>query len=198
MAGAATVSCDTPVAPSDQYRMEKNCPPQPATAKKLLKEAGYPDGIDMTIHVSTKEPTWPTIAEVLQQQFAKANIRADIQMTPSKSYWNETWMKKAVAMTRWNERPADSILHEAYHSEAKWNESFYKSASFDKNLAEARGELNFNKRKKAYINAQKTLWEESGTMIPYHVSRLVVTSSKVKNLDEVEYFSIRWHTVSVQ
>ena len=37
MAGAATVSCDTPVAPSDQYRMKKNCPPQPATAKKLLK-----------------------------------------------------------------------------------------------------------------------------------------------------------------
>ena len=45
--------------------MKKNCPPQPATAKKLLKEAGYPDGIDFTIHVSTKEPTWPTIAEVL-------------------------------------------------------------------------------------------------------------------------------------
>ena len=198
MAGAATVSCDTPVAPSDQYRMNKNCPPQPATAKKLLAEAGYPDGIDFTIHVSTKEPTWPTIAEVLQQQFAKANIRADIQMTPSKSYWNETWMKKPVAMTRWNERPADSILHEAYHSEAKWNESYYKSASFDKNLADARGELKFSKRKAAYINAQKTLWEESGTMIPYHVSRLVVTSSRVKNLDEVEYFSIRWHTVSVQ
>ena len=74
----------------------------------------------------------------------------------------------------------------------------YKSASFDKNLADARGELNFSKRKAAYINAQKTLWEESGTMIPYHVSRLVVTSSRVKNLDEVEYFSIRWHTVSVQ
>ncbi len=119
-------------------------------------------------------------------------------MTPSKSYWNETWMKKPVAMTRWNERPADSILHEAYHSEAKWNESYYKSASFDKNLADARGELNFSKRKAAYINAQKTLWEESGTMIPYHVSRLVVTSSRVKNLDEVEYFSIRWHTLSVQ
>ena len=197
MGGAATVSCDTPVAPSDQYRMEKKCPQQSATAKKLLKEAGYPDGIAMTIHVSTKEPTWPTIAEVLQQQLAKANIKVDIQMTPSKSYWNETWMKKPVAMTRWNERPADSALHEIYHSEAKWNESYFKNPAFDQNLADARGELNFKKRKAAYINAQKTLFEESGTLIPYHVSKLVVTSAKVKNLDEVEVFSVRWHTIKV-
>ena len=47
-------------------------------------------------------------------------------------------------------------------------------------------------------NAQKTLWEESGTMIPYHVSKLVVTSSNVKNLDEVEVFSVRWHKVKMK
>ena len=197
MGGAATVSCDTPVAPSDQYRLKMDCPQNISKAKNLLREAGYPNGISMTIHVSTKEPTWPTIAEVMQQQLAKANIKADIKMTPSKSYWKETWMKKAVAMTRWNERPADSILHEAYHSGAKWNESFYKSSSFDKNLADARGELDFNKRKAAYQNAQKTLWEETGTMIPYHVSKLVITSSRVKDLDDVEVFSIQWHKLKV-
>ena len=197
MGGAATVSCDTPVAPSDQYRLKMDCPQNISKAKNLLREAGYPNGISMTIHVSTKEPTWPTIAEVMQQQLAKANIKADIKMTPSKSYWKETWMKKAVAMTRWNERPADSILHEAYHSGAKWNESFYKSSSFDKNLADARGELDFNKRKSAYQNAQKTLWEETGTMIPYHVSKLVITSSRVKDLDDVEVFSIQWHKLKV-
>ena len=197
MGGAATVSCDTPVAPSDQYRLKMDCPQNISKAKNLLREAGYPNGISMTIHVSTKEPTWPTIAEVMQQQLAKANIKADIKMTPSKSYWKETWMKKAVAMTRWNERPADSILHEAYHSGAKWNESFYKSSSFDKNLADARGQLDFNKRKAAYQNAQKTLWEETGTMIPYHVSKLVITSSRVKDLDDVEVFSIQWHKLKV-
>ena len=197
MGGAATVSCDTPVAPSDQYRLKMDCPQNISKAKNLLREAGYPNGISMTIHVSTKEPTWPTIAEVMQQQLAKANIKADIKMTPSKSYWKETWMKKAVAMTRWNERPADSILHEAYHSGAKWNDSFYKSSSFDKNLADARGQLDFNKRKAAYQNAQKTLWEETGTMIPYHVSKLVITSSRVKDLDDVEVFSIQWHKLKV-
>ena len=66
-----------------------------------------------------------------------------------------------------------------------------------KNLASARAELNFKKRRSAYRNAQKTLWEESGTMIPYHVSKLVVTNSRVKNLDEVEVFSVQWHKVKV-
>ena len=74
MGGAATVSCDTPVAPSDQYRLNMDCPQDISMAKNLLREAGYPNGIEMTIHVSTKEPTWPTIAEVLQQQLAKAKI----------------------------------------------------------------------------------------------------------------------------
>ena len=92
---------------------------------------------------------------------------------------------------------ADSALHEIYHSGAKWNESYFKNPAFDQNLADARGELNFKKRKAAYINAQKTLFEESGTLIPYHVSKLVVTSAKVKNLDEVEVFSVRWHTIKV-
>ena len=70
-------------------------------------------------------------------------------------------------------------------------------SQLNKNLSDARCELDFTKRKKAYQNAQKTLWEESGTMIPYHVSKLVVTSSRVKNLDEVEVFSVRWHKIQV-
>ena len=118
-------------------------------------------------------------------------------MVPSKGYWNEVWMKKPVSMTRWNQRPADTILHEAYQRGAKWNESYFKNADFDKNLADARSELDFNKRKKAYQNAQMTLWEQSGTMIPYHVSRLVVTSSKVKNLDAVDHFSIQLSLIHI-
>ena len=197
MGGAATVSCDTPVMPSDQYRLQMDCPQNISKAKNLLREAGFPNGIELTVYPATLEPTWPTIAEVVQQQVAKAGIKVNIEMVPSKGYWNEVWMKKPVSMTRWNQRPADTILHEAYHSGAKWNESYFKNADFDKNLADARSELDFNKRKKAYQNAQMTLWEQSGTMIPYHVSRLVVTSSKVKNLDAVDHFSIQWHKVKV-
>ena len=71
------------------------------------------------------------------------------------------------------------------------------SKNFDIGCIYVGSTINFNKRRKAYRNAQKTLWEESGTMIPYHVSKLVVTNSRVKNLDEVEVFSVQWHKVKV-
>ena len=198
MGGAATVSCDTPVMATDQYRHDMKCPEDIAGAKKLLAEAGYPNGIEMTIHAADLESTWPTIAEVIQQQVAPAGIKVKVEMVPSKGYWNDVWMKQPVTMTRWNERPADAVLHEVYHSSAKWNESYFKNSDFDAKLAEARQELNFGKRKKVYQDAQHMLWEDGGTMIPYHVSRLIVTSSRVKNLDPVEVFSIQWHKVKVE
>ena len=107
-------------------------------------------------------------------------------------------MKKDVAATRWNERPADQALHEIYLSSAKWNESYFKDPSFDDLLARARRELDFEKRKALYIEAQEYLWENAGTLIPYHVTKLIGVSSRVMNLDEVKNDAVRWHKITVK
>ena len=73
----------------------------------------------------------------------------------------------------------------------------YKNPKFDQILADARKELDFEKRKSMYQAAQKVLWDESGTLIPYTVSKLIVTTARVNNLDEVENWSVRWHKVTV-
>ena len=44
------VSCDHPVWTGDQYRASFDCPPQIDEAKRLLAEAGYPDGIGIRHH----------------------------------------------------------------------------------------------------------------------------------------------------
>jgi len=197
MAGAATVACDTPVKPDDQYHADIKCPQDIAGAKKLLAEAGYADGIDVEVYVATLEPTWPILAEAYQQQAAKAGIRVTIKQVPSDGYWSDTWMQKTVSATRWNERPADSALHEIYLSTAKWNESYYKDAGFDELLASARRELDFNKRKALYVKAQEHLYATAGTLIPYHVSKLYVMNDQVSGIDAVENHTIRWHKVTV-
>ena len=195
--GAGVVGCDTPVGPKDQYRSPRTCAQDIARAKALLAEAGFPNGIDLEIPVSTLQPEWPSMAEAFQQQVAPAGIRAKIVQVPTDGYFNEIWMKRAVSMTRWNDRPADGILNEAYRGGARWNESFMKDAKFDALLDAARTELNFDKRKAKYIEAQDYLWENTGTLVGFHAVINVAHTSRVKNLDAVENFGIRWHKLSV-
>jgi len=198
LGGGGVISCDNPVAPTDQYRADWECKQDIAGAKKLLADAGHPNGIAIDIHVSTIEPAWTTIAEVYQQQAAKAGIKVNIVRVPSDGYWKDVWMKKPAAMSRWNERPADQVLHEVYASGEKWNESGQKDEEFDQLLAAARRELDFEKRKALYQKAQMRLYENGGSLVPFHVNRLVGLTARVRDLDPVEDFSVRWHLVKVE
>ena len=195
--GAGTVGCDTPVGPRDQYRSTRTCAQDIAAAKALLAQAGYPNGLDMDLNVATLEAVWPAMAEAFQQQVAAAGIRVKIVTVPTDGYWSNVWMKRPATMTRWNDRPADSVLNEVYRSGMKWNESGFKDAKFDTMLDGARSELSFERRRARYVEAQDYLWEQGGTIVGFHVNLLVGAASRVKNLDAVENFSIRWHKITV-
>ena len=197
LGGGGVVSCDTPAGPTDQYRADMDCAQNIEEAKRLLADAGHPDGIEFDIHVSSLEPSWVTLAEAYQQQVAPAGIKANIVLVPTDGYWSDVWRKKSVVMTRWNQRPADQILHEAYLGEAPWNESYWNNAEFDSTLAAARKQLDFEQRKALYTKVQSQLFDEGGTLIPYHVNKLVGTTARVKNLDEVVNDAVRWHLITV-
>jgi predicted negative regulator of RcsB-dependent stress response len=64
-------------------------------------------------------------------------------------------------------------------------------------LDDARKEVNFERRKAKYQQAQEYLWENSGTLVGFHATVLGATTARVKNLDAVENFSIRWHLIKV-
>ena len=191
------IGCDTPVAPKDQYRSAKTCAADVAAAKTLLAEAGYPNGLEFDIHVSTIEAVWPTLAEAYQQQVAAAGVKVKIVSVPTDGYWSQVWRKKDVVMTRWNERPADAVFNEIYRGGASQNESNINDPKLDAILDAARRELDFDKRRALYQQAQDQLWETSATFVGYHVSDIVGTTSRVSDLDAVENFSIRWHKVRV-
>ena len=197
MGGSATVSCDTPASPIDQYRADMQCPQDIEGAKALLAEAGYPDGIEFDIHVSTLEPTWVTIAEVYQQQASEAGIAVNIVQVPTDGYWRDVWRQKPVAMTRWGQRPADQILHEAYLSGAPWNDTYLADPVFDGILSSARREPDFETRRALYVQAQEHLFENGGSLIPYHVTKYIGTTARVGNLDAATTDAIRWHLVTV-
>lgn len=51
------------------------------TAKSLLAEAGYPDGLTLTLHTTQERPLYYNIAQVLQGQLAKAGITVELNVT---------------------------------------------------------------------------------------------------------------------
>lgn len=192
-----STSCDTPVWAGDQYRMNIECEQDIEGAKKLLAEAGFPDGIDIDLYTSNTDTYFRPLVEIYQRQAAKANIRVHIKMTPADSYWNDVWMKKSAFTTMWGQRPTDQVLNEVFRSTASWNESSWSKSEFDQLLDKARLTLDFDSRKKLYIEAQDMLWQESGSLIPFHLSNHRVMMKNV-TIPSVDDFSIRWDLVTKQ
>ena len=181
----------------DQYRASIDCPQQIDEAKRLLAEAGYPDGIEFEITTSNLEPWFIPMAEAYQQQVAKAGIRVNLVLAPAEGYWSEVWLKAPVSNTRWGQKPADQILNDAYRGGAPWNETHWNDAEFDKLLDEARQEFDFEKRKALYEQMQRILYEEGGSFIPFHVNQSVALTARVSGFQAVVRDAMRYHLVTV-
>ena len=195
--GGGVVTCDHPVWTGDQYRAAFDCPQQIAEAKRLLSEAGYPDGIEVDVVTSDLRALWVDMVQVYQQQVAAAGIKINLVKVPADGYWTDVWMKEPAVTTSWGQRPADQVFNEAYRSTASWNESYYKNSDFDRKLDQARQELDLNKRTALYHDLQRMLFEEGGTFTPFHVNQVVVTSARVTGLPAMFDDGVQYHTVSV-
>ncbi|MEL7253928.1 MAG: ABC transporter substrate-binding protein [Pseudomonadota bacterium] len=196
--GGGIISCDTPVAPSDQYRADMECPRDVEGAKAFLAQAGYPDGLKIKLHVAAVDAAWEAMALIFQDHLAAAGIKVEIVNASADGYWSEVWMKKDAFATSWGERPGDQALNEPFQSQAKWNESYFQDYTFDSMLRKARSSLDFFERRNYYVAAQQYLVERSGTLIPFHRTQLVGLSPRVKGLPGFKSDRIRWHQVRVE
>ena len=104
---------------------------------------------------------------LLQSEAARIGLTIDLKREPSDGYWSNVWRQRSFHAGEWNARPTDDLLLSiGYTSNAKWNESGYKNERLDKLVEEARGTLDFQKRKTMYWEVQKILYEDGCSAIP--------------------------------
>ena len=144
-------------------------------AKALLAEAGYRDGLDISIDVK-KDPPWELAAiQALREMLIPAGIRLKINVMPSAQYW-EVWTKTPFGFTEWTHRPLGvMVLGLAYRSGAKWNESRYANPEFDRTLDEAGATFDVEKRRVLMGKLQKMLQDDA--VIAQPLWRSVFTAS---------------------
>jgi len=152
----------------------------PAKAKALLAEAGFPDGVKVTCNVGNTDGTWEQDSvAVLKEQVAEAGIDLTINVMPSAQYW-EVWDKAPFSLTSWTHRPLGTmVLSLAYRSGVPWNESGYSNPAFDKALDEAEAILDVEKRRTAMAKVEKILQDDAIMVQPFFRSVFTATTNKV-------------------
>ncbi|MBD8890968.1 ABC transporter substrate-binding protein [Roseibium litorale] len=184
MRGLAEVANDQPIAPMSAYHNAELKPRDfdPEKAKHLFEKAGLL-GQSIPVVASDAATSSVEMATVLQQAGSKIGMNFDVQRVPSDGYWSNYWLKAPVHFGNINPRPTPDILFSLlYASNAPWNESQYKSEKFDSMLLEARGELDFEKRKAIYGDMQAMIANEAGTAIPVYLSNVDAKQTKLQGL----------------
>lgn len=151
---------DFHVSPIHPEYCEKPVPKyDPEKAKQLLKEAGYPDGLEVNLAVGSGWSDVVRYAEVLKEDAAPAGLRINIQTMPTSQYW-EKWTEVDLGITPWTHRPLGTmVLNLAYIADDEgkpvpWNETRWVDQEFSQLLEQANGTLDVDERRKIFCKLE--------------------------------------------
>src|SRR6266852_5144486 len=175
-------------------------PPQRdvARAKKLLADAGYPNGIDVEI-VCRPQPAWELLAvQTMVEQWKEAGMRVKINVMPSTQYW-EVWTKVPFGFTTWAHRPLGVMsLALAYRSGGPWNESKYSNPEFDRLLGQAEGTLDVASRRETMSRLEAILQEDGPIVQPVWRAIFTFHDKRVQGFRPHPTLYIFGHQLAIQ
>src|SRR3989344_2809071 len=179
--GLGELGNDQPVAPIHPFWANLPIPERDVEkAKALLAEAGYSDGIDVTLWTSSVRPGMNEMALLYQQQAAAAGIRVTVMAVPPDGYWDLIFMKMPMFMSKWTFRSTTGeTISIAHSSETQFNETAYVNPKIDEVLVQARAEQNPEHRLRLYTEIQKLIALEGGTILPFYQPNIMAVSADV-------------------
>lgn len=159
----------------------------PARAKALLAEAGYPDGLQVTL-TTKNDMAEPEIAQALKEMAAPAGFRIDLEIVEPSNYW-ERWTDVDLGITAWTHRPlATMVMALAYVADADgkpapWNETRWVDAEFTDLLRMAERTLDVEARRETMCELERVMQERGPVGIPFWKRVWNITRSEFRNVE---------------
>jgi ABC-type transport system substrate-binding protein len=134
-------------------------------AKRLLAEAGFPDGLDAKMWVANYSETYIALVELMQQQLKEAGIRVELFIHDRPVYLSRVFTRHGefedMAYGPQGTFTADSWLNAYYHSDGGRNSSWVNDPVLDAMIEEQSQELDTGKRDQQLLEIQRYLIDQT-------------------------------------
>ena len=149
-------------------------------AKKLLAEAGYPNGLQTELAVPSDMGWIVAQCQAAVEQWKDIGVQVKLNVMPGAEYWN-VWTKVPFGCTIWYHRPLGvMLLNLAYRTGVPWNETGYSNPEFDTLLNQAGGILESKKRAEVMAKLQTILQTDGPMAQPMFAEAFTFMDKKVK------------------
>lgn len=154
-------------------------------AKKLLKEAGYPDGFTMTITVPSNYTPHMNTATVLVEQLKAIGVKASVEPIDWNSWLDQVYDKSKFQTTitgLTSDNMTARKLLERFGSKADNNFTKYKNKDYDAILKKALSEPDDEKQTELYRQLERNLTENAANVYLQDMADLVAVRSGLSGL----------------
>ncbi|MEL0579688.1 glutathione ABC transporter substrate-binding protein GsiB [Pectobacterium punjabense] len=148
-------------------------PYDPAKARELLKEAGYPDGFTTTLWSSHNHSTAQKVLQFTQQQLAQVGVKVQVTAMDAGQRAAEVEGKGVketgvrLFYTGWSASTGEAdwalspLFAAASWPPAQFNTAFYSNPQVDADLANALKTTDRAEKQKLYKDAQDKIWADA-------------------------------------
>jgi peptide/nickel transport system substrate-binding protein len=193
----------SPIPPSHPYfnKALKAGAPDIAQAKKLLAEAGFPNGFDVPMQVPQEREQRVRVGVAVRDMARAAGIRINVERVPFASYSANVAGKAQMYVDGYFARPTiDTAIYPFYHSSGSWNKQLwiYKDARVDQLLDEARKTNDEAARKTIFEKFQEIAEETVPGIIAYSAAHVNGVSKKVEGFKSTPMQWLELKSVSIK
>jgi len=171
----------------------KPYPYDPEKAKKLLAEAGYPDGFEARLAYPTYMSQIQEQAEAIAADLAKVGVRVKLEPFERSVMWQRYKQRKhQMYIYWWDDAPEpDRYMYALFHSKSR--DYYYKNPKVDELLDKGRTILDRQERAKVYHQIDRLLYEDAPWVYLYVVPEVFAVANDVDYQGRRDGFlNMRW------